>query len=54
MPDGNDGPDVDYLNNGFTFLLNDNFQIDFRVGAGLDDLDSNYYIGSGFCYRIDF
>jgi len=40
-----------YLNGGFTFLLNPNFQLDVRAGFGLNDQADDFFAGTGFAKR---
>lgn len=39
------------LNGGVTFLVHDDFQIDLRVGAGLNEEADDFLVGVGFGYR---
>ena len=41
-----------YLNGGFTYLISDNLQLDFRVGVGLSDAADDYFLGPGISVRI--
>jgi len=38
-------------NVGATYLVNDNFQLDIRVGAGLNEEADDFFAGVGFAYR---
>ncbi len=40
------------LNGGFTFLINNNFQIDWRIGGGLNEEADDFFTGVGFAWRI--
>jgi hypothetical protein len=40
-----------YINGGPTYLVNNNLQLDFRVGLGLDNDSDDIFIGSGLVYR---
>jgi len=39
------------VNGGVTYLVNDNFQLDARVGAGLNEEADDFFAGVGFSYR---
>lgn len=39
------------VNAGVTYLINDNFQLDARVGAGLNEEADDFFAGIGFAYR---
>ena len=38
----------DYVNGGLTFLVNDHFQLDARVGARVDAPRDGVFFGLGF------
>jgi hypothetical protein len=40
-----------YLNGGYTYLVNNNFQLDARVGCGLNDAATDFFAGAGAAYR---
>ena len=40
------------LNGGLTYLINNNFQIDLRVGAGLNEEADDFFTGVGFAWRF--
>jgi hypothetical protein len=40
-----------FLNGGFTYLLNNDLQIDIRTGVGLNREAENYFTGVGFSLR---
>lgn len=40
------------LNGGLTILMDPNFQIDLRVGAGLNEEADDFFTGVGFSWRI--
>jgi hypothetical protein len=40
-----------YLDGGFTFLVNDDFQLDARAGVGLNDHADDFFTGVGFAVR---
>lgn len=53
-PHGATGPDVKprhFLDGGFTYLVNDNFQLDIRAGVGLNKAADDFFIGSGLAVR---
>jgi hypothetical protein len=51
-PDGADTNHTEhYADGGFTFLVNDNFQLDIRAGVGLNEAADDYFVGSGFAIR---
>ena len=39
------------VNGGLTYLINDNFQLDARVGAGLNEEADDFFAGVGFASR---
>lgn len=41
-----------YFNGGFTFLVNNNLQLDARAGVGLSDASDDYFLGSGASIRF--
>jgi hypothetical protein len=41
-----------YVDGGFTYLVNDNLQLDIRVGFGLNEAADDYFLGSGFSQRF--
>lgn len=41
-----------YIDGGFTFLVNDNFQLDWRIGIGLNDQAEDFFTGAGFALRL--
>lgn len=51
-PDGADTVHSEnYVDGGFTFLLNDNMQWDVSAGVGLNDAAADYFVGTGFSIR---
>ena len=40
-----------FLNGGFTYLVTENFQLDMRVGAGLNKEAEDFFAGSGLSLR---
>lgn len=44
--------DTQFLNGGFTYLITNNFQVDIRVGMGLNDEADDLFTGVGFSWRF--
>jgi hypothetical protein len=40
------------LNGGFTYLLNDNLQLDINGGLGINRRADDYFLGTGFAFRF--
>ena len=40
-----------YLNGGFTVLINNDIQWDIRAGVGLDEAADDFFAGSGISLR---
>jgi hypothetical protein len=40
-----------YLNGGFTYLINDDMQWDIRAGVGLNEAADDFFVGSGLSVR---
>jgi hypothetical protein len=40
-----------YVDGGFTWLLTNNFQLDWRAGVGLNDSADNFFTGAGLAWR---
>ena len=52
VPKSEDGPNASFFNGGLTYLINDNLQIDARVGVGMFNADSpDYFAGVGVSWR---
>ncbi len=51
-PNAEDSDAAHTLNGGFTFLINNNFQIDWRIGGGLNEEADDFFTGVGFAWRI--
>lgn len=51
-PNAEDTDMAHSMNSGFTYLINDNFQIDLRVGLGLNEEADDFFSGIGFAWRI--
>jgi hypothetical protein len=47
-----DGPSTHYVNGGVTFLINNDLQVDARVGTGLNDADPDWFVGIGAGVRF--
>jgi len=43
----NDGPSTHYVDGGVTWLINNDLQVDARVGTGLNDADPDWFVGVG-------
>lgn len=41
-----------YFNGGFTYLVNNNLQLDIRAGVGLNDASADMFTGAGFSIRL--
>jgi hypothetical protein len=50
-PSGHQLQNSRFLNGGITFLVTDGFQLDIRVGVGLNQLKPDYFTGIGFAKR---
>ncbi len=44
--------DAHFLNGGLTYLVHKDFQIDFRVGVGLNEEADDFFTGIGFSWRF--
>lgn len=51
-PNTEDSDAAHSVNVGFTYLINKDFQIDVRVGAGLNEEADDFFTGIGFSWRI--
>ena len=51
-PNTEDSDSAHFLNAGFTYLINNNFQIDWRIGAGLNEEADDFFTGVGFAWRF--
>ena len=40
------------VNGGFTYLINNDFQIDWRIGVGLNEEADDFFTGVGFAWRF--
>ena len=40
------------VNTGITYLVNNDFQIDIRIGAGLNEQADDFFAGMGFAWRF--
>ena len=53
VPDGADTARTEhYLNGGFTFLVNNDIQLDIRAGVGANEAADDYFLGSGMSVRF--
>lgn len=53
MPDGADSDHTqNYANGGFTFLVNNNLQLDIRAGVGLNEAADDFFTGAGLSFRL--
>jgi len=50
--DSKQGPNVNFINGGATYLINNDLQIDMRVGLGLNGINPEYFVGVGTGIRI--
>lgn len=41
-----------YLDGGFTYLVNNNFQLDARIGKGISSSSDDYFVGAGAVMRF--
>lgn len=44
-------PNTSYFNTGVTYLVHNDYQLDFRVGTGLNGQNNDYFIGVGAARR---
>ncbi len=51
-PNAEHTPAAHYVNGGFTYLINNDFQIDARIGVGLYEEADDFYVGFGFAMRF--
>jgi len=52
IPDGADAaPRQHYMDGGFAYQVNNNLQLDVRVGFGVSDFADDYFAGAGLIYR---
>ncbi len=47
-----DGPSTHYVNGGVTYLINNDLQVDARVGTGLNEADPDWFVGIGAGVRF--
>lgn len=51
-PDGKgDESPLHFLDGGFTYLIDDNTQLDIRVGKGLNEASEDFFVGTGISLR---
>lgn len=51
-PSSDSGHDAHFFNVGFTYLVNKDFQLDVRVGLGLNEEAGDFFTGVGFAKRF--
>lgn len=51
-PSSDTGHDAHFVNVGLTYLVNKDFQLDIRVGAGINDEADDFFTGIGFSKRF--
>lgn len=52
VPESEDGTNASFFNGGFTYLINDNLQLDARAGVGVFNAESpDYFTGVGISWR---
>lgn len=51
IPSSKDGPNSKHINSGLTYLVNYNYQLDVRVGIGLNEETPDYFFGFGASWR---
>lgn len=52
FPNADDTDCAHVLNGGLTYLINNNVQIDWRIGAGLNEEADDFFTGVGFAWRF--
>jgi len=53
VPDGADTERTQhFFNGGFTYLINNDLQVDVRAGVGLNEAADDYFLGTGFVRRF--
>jgi len=52
FPENPGGGSGNYVDGGLAWLLNPNLQIDWRIGAGLQDPSPNWFTGVGLSFRL--
>lgn len=51
-PNAEDNDDAHFVNGGVTYLINNDVQLDARIGAGLNDEADDFLAGVGFAIRF--
>ncbi|MFC1562944.1 cation diffusion facilitator family transporter [candidate division KSB1 bacterium] len=51
FPANEDIHNAGYINGGLTYLVNNNFQLDTRLGIGITNDCPDFYVGLGFAFR---
>jgi hypothetical protein len=52
FPENRGGGADHYVDGGFVILLGPNFQLDWRIGAGLQEPTPNWFTGAGLSFRL--
>jgi hypothetical protein len=52
FPENRGGGADHYVDGGLVILLGPNFQLDWRIGAGLQNSTPNWYTGAGLSFRL--
>jgi hypothetical protein len=52
FPENRGGGSNNYLNGGVAWLINPDLQLDWRIGAGLQDPSPNWFTGVGLSFRL--
>lgn len=53
VPASKDGPNKSFFDGGFTYLVNDDLQLDARAGIGAFNGESpDYFVGIGMSWRF--
>ena len=51
LPGGYGISNANYVDGGFTYAVTSNYQLDARVGRGLNSTRPDYFFGAGASYR---
>jgi hypothetical protein len=52
LPENRGGGTNHYVNGGLAWGLTPNVQLDWRIGAGLQEPSPNWYTGAGLSFRL--
>ena len=52
LPGSRGGSNANYFDSGLTYLLNNDTQLDFRAGIGLNSQQPDYFVGAGISLRF--